>query len=160
MKKISIILLFSFCTLNSIFASSANVQLTTTIEDTNIIYQLYYDDNHRLISGDTNEIIVDSITTDGQTEDFYINATYNKNKGARISVDINAGPFKTTINGNEEFNSNIIPDVFYYHSNKTKLDAGKHKDKTVFKFYFYWSGNSELPSGNYISNVVINYSIV
>jgi len=142
MKKTIILLtiLFSLC---SIYAKDIDIKLKNSVSETDISYQLYYNDG-RVISGNTNEIVVQPLTSNGQTEDFYINATYNKNKGARINV---------------ETSSQIIPNVNYYNSNKTKLDAGRHIDKTVFKFYLNWEGNSNLAAGSYISNVAINYTI-
>jgi len=157
MKKTIILLtiLFSLC---SIYAKDIDIKLKNSVSETDISYQLYYNDG-RVISGNTNEIVVQPLTSNGQTEDFYINATYNKNKGARINVEVTPTEFTTILNGNVETSSQIIPNVNYYNSNKTKLDAGRHIDKTVFKFYLNWEGNSNLAAGSYISNVAINYTI-
>ena len=159
MKKLLTILTISAIALTSLVAKSAEVQLVNTIDETPVSYQLDYN-GYILDDGiDKYAIEVAPLTEDGSTEDFSVHATSNMNSDMAISVFVSPESFKTTLNdGSEAFDSQITPSV----NTSTKIDtllAGKHDSLLVNRFNLSWDGNSELPAGDYVSNVRIEYSI-
>jgi len=157
MKKLFSLLFISIFIISNIFAKSAQVELITNIPDTEITYQLYYNDE-LLAENEQKVISVNPLTEDGETLDFTILATYNKRKGDTLSVTITPTSFKATV-GSSVYDSEITPNVIYDSSNKTKLDSGRHVDKKIFGFHFEWEGDENLPAGNYASDIAINYTI-
>jgi len=167
MKKLLTILSISAIAMTSMFAmyspshsgKSAEVQLKTSIKETPVSYQLAY--NNEVLNDGVKDysIFVAPLTENGSTKDFTINATSNMNKDLAVTVKVSPDTFKTTLNnGKNDFDSNIKPQVNTISSLDT-LVAGKHISLLVNKFNLSWSGNSELPAGNYVSNVKIEYSI-
>ena len=159
MKKILTILALVTIAITSISAKSAQVQLNTSVSSTPVSYELYY--NNDKIADNTTEYGIEisrSLTEGGDTQDFTIKASSNLNNNLGVSVEIIPESFKTTLNGSTEYNSNIIPSVNTSHSVST-LYAGINTDKLVNKFKLAWGGNQNLPAGDYVSNVTINYSI-
>ncbi|MGD6729818.1 MAG: hypothetical protein ACPKMZ_01985, partial [Pleomorphochaeta sp.] len=83
----------------------------------------------------------------------------NKNSDMSVSVKVSPESFQTTLNnGTEAFDSKIIPSVNTYTSLET-IAAGLHSNLLVNEFNMSWSGNEELPAGDYVSNVKIEYTI-
>ncbi|MGD6731773.1 MAG: hypothetical protein ACPKMZ_11965 [Pleomorphochaeta sp.] len=146
--------------MTSIVAKSAQVQLTTVISESELTYELYY--NNSEIADSTTEYVIniaDSLSTGGETEDFTVLASSNKNSDMSVSVKVSPESFKTTLNnGTEAFDSKIIPSVNTYTSLET-IAAGLHSNLLVNEFNMSWSGNEELPAGDYVSNVKIEYTI-
>jgi hypothetical protein len=159
MKKILTILALSLIAITSMSAKSAQVQLNTSVDSTPVSYELYY--NNDKIEDNTTEydiFISRSLTEGGQTQDFTIVASSNLNSDLSVNVEIKPEAFETTLNGSTPYKSNITPSVNQINSVST-LSAGLNKDKLVNKFNLSWGGNKELPAGDYVSNVTINYSI-
>jgi len=164
MKKLLTILTITALTIAPMFAvvqldsKSAQVQLVNTIEETPVSYSLSYDEIF-LEDGTTNfEIEVAPLTQDGETENFRIHATSNMNKDMAVSVKVAPETFKTTLNGDDNFDSNILP-VVKNRINVDVLTAGKHNSLVVSEFHLDWEGDKDLPAGDYTSNVQIEYSI-
>ena len=157
MKKLLTIVALVAIAMTSMSAKSANVQLNTKIAETEVSYELSY--NNTVISdGSTFKIDVAPLTEDGKTDFFAIKASSNKNSDLSVNVKVTPESFKTTINGSTELDSGIVPGV------KTDVDvstitAGLHKDLTVNTFYLGWKGNPELTAGDYTSNIKVEYSI-
>lgn len=152
-----------WATLGSIFlySSSIDINLNTNVPTTFATYNLYYQDE--LITNDSAnfEIETNPISEDGHTESFYIIATSNLNLEKIISLKIVTNPFyniSNTSNDREQESSNVQPETIFVTRDYI-LEPGYNNEKTVAEFYFQWNGKSNLDSGDYQSNVVINYSI-
>ncbi|MGD1822713.1 MAG: hypothetical protein ACPKM0_08135 [Pleomorphochaeta sp.] len=159
MKKTLTILAISAIALTSVFAKSAQVQLNTSIEETEVSYQLSYKDTDISNGSSDFEIGVAALTQDGKTDLFSVNATSNQNDDMAVKVKVTPTSFSTTLNdGKKDFDSEITPKVNTEESISI-LEAGKHDDLLVNSFYLSWEGNSELPAGKYVSDVKIVYSI-
>ena len=160
MKKLLTILALVAIAMTSMSAKSAQVQLNTSIEETSVSYELAYN-NQILEDGTENfDILIDrSLTDGGQTQDFTVYASSNMNDDMAVTVKIDADTFQTTLNnGKDKFDSKIKPQVNTINSVST-LTAGLHKNLLVNKFNMSWGGNKELPAGNYVSDVKIEYTI-
>ena len=162
MKKILTILALVAITTSSLFAvvasgKSAQVQLNTSIKETEVSYNLYYN-NNVINDGATKQIEVAPLTEEGKTDFFTIKASSNKNSDLTINVSVTPETFKTTINGSTELDSNILPQV-NTEASLTTLTAGLHKDLTVNTFNLSWSGDENLTAGDYTSDIKVEYSI-
>lgn len=168
MKKLLSILTLSVFTISSLFAvavvtpnngKSAQVQLTTTIDQTQVTYNLSYI-NEVLEDGITEyKIDVAPLTQDGKTDFFSVHATSNMNSDLAVSVKVFPDKFRTQLNnGKNPYNSQITPEVTYDTQIST-LTAGKHTNYLVNKFYLSWKGDADLPAGDYVSDVKIKYSV-
>lgn len=138
---------------------NSTVNLNSSIEETSVEYELYYND--KLIEDETTKysINIDTpLTESGKTKNFRINANSNLNKDLSIYVYVRPYNFKTTINDDEVYDSKIYPEVKYNES-LSILNAGLNKDLTIRDFYLYWEGKEELPAGDYECNVKIIYFI-
>ncbi len=160
MKKLLTILALAAIVSTSIFAKSAQVQLNTSIEETEVSYQLAYGDVELEDGIETYDIDIDApLTEDGKTDLFTVYASSNKNSDMSVSVKVSPESFKTTLNnGTESYDSEITPSVNTYTSLET-IAAGLHSNLLVNEFNMSWSGNEELPAGDYVSNVKIEYTI-
>jgi len=159
MKKLLTILTLSAIALTSVFAKSAQVQLVTNIAETPVSYELAYAGDIIADGIEEYNILVAPLTENGQTQDFTVHATSNMNSDMAVSVNVSPETFKTTLNdGRDNFDSKILPQVNTINKLDT-LTAGKHVSLLVNKFNLSWSGNSELPAGDYESNVRIEYTI-
>ena len=159
MKKLLTILTLSAIALTSVFAKSAQVQLVTNIAETPVSYELAYAGDIIADGIEEYNILVAPLTENGQTRDFTVHATSNMNSDMAVSVNVSPETFKTTLNdGRDNFDSKILPQVNTINKLDT-LTAGKHVSLLVNKFNLSWSGNSELPAGDYESNVRIEYTI-
>ena len=159
MKKLLTILTLSAIALTSVFAKSAQVQLVTNIAETPVSYELAYAGDIIADGIEEYNILVAPLTENGQTRDFTVHATSNMNSDMAVSVNVSPETFKTTLNdGRDNFDSKILPQVNTINKLDT-LTAGKHVSLLVNKFNLSWSGNKELPAGDYESNVRIEYTI-
>ena len=144
---------------SEIIGQSADVQLKTNIAETPVSYQLAYNDEVIADGIESYEIGVQPLTEDGFTKEFTVVATSNLNSDLKVNVDVTPYSFKTTLNnGNDNYDSKITPKV-NTSTDITTLTAGKHVGLLVNQFNLSWKGNSELPAGDYVSNVKIEYSI-
>jgi hypothetical protein len=144
-----------------IYASSIDINLNTAVPSIFATYNLYYQDE--LITNDSAdfEIETNPITEDGHTESFYIIATSNLNLEKIISIKIITTPFyniSNTSNNGEQKSSNIQPETIFVTRDYI-LEPGYNNEKTIAEFYLQWNGKSNLDSGDYQSNVIINYSL-
>ncbi|MCY1151706.1 MAG: hypothetical protein OWP43_04695 [Sphaerochaetaceae bacterium] len=161
--KRRILSLLIWATLGSIFlySSSIDINLNTNVPTTFATYNLYYQDE--LVTNDSAdfEIETNPISEDGNTESFYIIATSNLNSEKIISLKIVTNPFYkiSNISSNGKQTSSKVQPVVIFISKDYLLEPGYNKDKTVAQFYLKWIGKSNLDSGDYQSNVIINYSI-
>ncbi|MGD1815649.1 MAG: hypothetical protein ACPKNR_01320 [Pleomorphochaeta sp.] len=157
MKKLLTILTISLIATAALFAKTAQVQLVTSVDETPVTYLLAYDGT-TINDGADYSITVKPLTQNDQTKDFTVTASSNKNNDLAISVSVVADTFKTKLNGNKVYDSNIQPKVNTSVDVDT-LTAGKHTNFLVNKFNLSWNGNADLPAGDYTSNVRIEYSI-
>jgi uncharacterized protein YxeA len=157
MKKILTLFIIGAIVMTSIFTKSAQIQLVNTIKETPVSYNLYYK-NEYILDKTVYSITVDSLAKDGETDKFEVTATSNMNKPLSINVKIDPKPFKTTLNGNKPYNSGIVPQV-EQDTKLIKLEAGKHENKLVNSFKLFWFGTEDLPAGDYVSNIKIEYTI-
>lgn len=159
MKKLLTILTISAIAMASLLAKSADVQLTTTIDETEVTYELSYV-NEVLVDGIKEyKIAVAPLTEDGKTDFFSVYANSNMNKDLSVSVKVFPDKFRTSLNnGQNPYNSQITPEVKYDTVINTIL-AGKHTNYLVNKFYLSWKGDANLPAGDYVSDVRIEYTI-
>ena len=157
MKKLLTILALVAIAMTSMSAKSAQVQLNTSIEETEVSYNLYYN-NNVINDGDTKQIDVAPLTENGSTDSFTIKASSNKNSDLTVKVSVSPETFKTTINGSTTLDSNILPQV-NTEASLTTLTAGLHKDLTVNTFNLSWNGNEDLTAGDYTSNIKVEYTI-
>ena len=158
MKKLLTILTLSAIALTSVFAKSAEVQLVTAIDETPVSYELAYAGDILADGLEEYSILVSPLTEDGKTQEFTVHATSNMNNDMSVSVDVKPESFITYLNGDELFDSEITPKV-NTNSQIDILEAGKHVNLLVNEFFLSWSGNEDLPAGDYESNVRIEYSI-
>ncbi len=160
MKKLLTILALAAIVSTSMFAKSAEVQLNTSIEETEVSYQLAYDGT--LLEDGIEEFDINisrSLTEGGQTQDFTVYSSSNKNSDMGVVVKIAADSFRTTLNdGTENYDSKITPSVNTI-SSLSKVPAGLQEKLLVNKFNLSWSGNEELPAGDYTSDVTIKYVV-
>jgi len=158
MKKLLTVLAITAIAMTSMFAKSAQVQLVNTIDETQVSYQLTYGAD--VLDGLTEySIEVDPLTQDGETGDFLVKSTSNMNSDLGVEVVVTPDFFRTTLNdGADEFNSEIKPSV-NTSTNLAIIAAGKHVGLLVNQFLLQWNGNADLPAGNYVSNVEIEYTI-
>ncbi len=160
MKRTITLLITLILTTTSIFAASANINLKNTIEETSVVYKLFY--NNDMIDNEEKSYeinILQPLTEGGNTNPFLIYASSNMNKDLSINVNVVPDSFKTTINNKSKIiNSNITPTVFSPLTYDT-LSAGKHENEIVYVFILSWDGNKDLVAGDYVSNVNIEYSI-
>ncbi len=165
MKKLLTILATALIVSTPLFAmlsftgQTADVQLKTNIAETPVSYELAYDGDVIKDQTTNYEIGVLTLTKDGSTKDFTVIATSNLNDDLSVLVDVIPSTFQTTLNnGSDNYDSGIKPSVNTSKEVST-LTAGKHVDLLVNKFNLSWSGDEELPAGDYVSNVKIMYSI-
>ncbi len=157
MKKLLTILTISLIATAALFAKTAQVQLVTSVAETPVTYLLAYDGT-TINDGADYSITVKPLTENDQTKDFTVTASSNKNNDLSIEVTVTPETFKTTLNGNTNYDSKIQPKVNKIVEVDT-LTAGKHVNYLVNKFNLSWTGNKDLPAGDYTSNVKIEYSI-
>jgi hypothetical protein len=158
MKRITTLLIFITFAITSIFAKTAQTQLNTSVDIVPLSYTLYYGQSELENGVEGYTIYTQSLAQANETEAFSLYATSNLNEDQSIVVKVHPHSFKTKLNGTTEYDSKIEPQA------KTieKLDvltAGKHDNLLVNKFVLTWGGKSDLPAGDYISNVYIYYSI-
>ncbi len=165
MKKLLTILTITLVTTASIFAmgpsrpyKSAEIQLNTTIDEYPVEYQLYYN-NVAIEDGGYKEIEVNPLTEGDSTEDFTIRSNSNMNNDLQVEVTVEPTSFKTVLNGDEVFDSEITPRVGWKRQINT-ITAGKHMDYLIYVFDLAWVGNENLPAGDYVSDVNIEYTII
>ncbi|NCD06626.1 MAG: hypothetical protein EOL97_10930 [Spirochaetia bacterium] len=159
MKKLLTILTITAIAMTSLLSKSAEVQLVTNIEETPVSYQLAYNNDVLADGIEEYSILVAPLTQNGETKDFTIHATSNMNSNMAVKVAVSPDTFRTTLNdGADAFDSGIKPEVNTSSSIDTLL-AGKHVSLLVNKFNLSWKGNADLPAGDYVSNVKIEYSI-
>ncbi len=157
-KKIFFSLIWAISSI-SVYSSSIDINLNTNVPSTYATYNLYYQEE--LIANETTDFSIEttSITESGQTESFSIVATSNLNSKRTIFIEIITNPFYNISNtslSEEQANSKIQPEAIFI-SKDYILEPGYNKDKKVSEFYLQWNGNSNLDSGDYQSNVIINY---
>ncbi len=160
MKKLFIIFIILIGVSLSLSAKNKDINLNTSIAETNVTYNLYYA-NDTIEDGTTNYEIYTygSLNRNGNTNYFRIHASSNMNKGLSVDLNVKPSSFKTTLNNeNDIYDSDITPIVYTPYMLKT-LPAGKNKNTLVSAFILYWQGKSDLPAGRYVSNVIIEYSI-
>jgi len=167
MKKLLSILILSVFTITSLFAvvsnpnngKSAQVQLITAIDETEVTYELSYVDEVLVDGIKEYKINVAPLTENGKTDFFSVHATSNMNSDLSVSVKVFPDKFRTSLNnGQKPYNSQITPEVKYDTVINT-ITAGKHTNYLVNKFYLSWNGKSDLPAGDYVSDVRIEYSV-
>ena len=159
MKKLLTILTLAAIAVTSMSAKSAQVQLNTSIEETPVSYELAYGSDVVADGIEEYSILVSPLTEDGKTDFFTIKASSNMNKDLGVKVSVTPTSFQTTLNdGKDAFDSKITPRV-NTTTNLSSISAGLHKNILVNQFNMTWSGNEELPAGNYVSNVKIEYTI-
>lgn len=159
-NKLLTILTISAIFTAALFAKEATVQLTNTVDAINFTYDLYYQDE-LIVADTTKTIAVGSITSDDLTNKFKILASGNQNSNKTVTVTIDPGYFKTKLNGSETYNytSTVLPQVIKDDNLILTLTPGLHEDVKVFGFYLKWTGDPNLPAGDYVSDISVEYTI-
>ena len=158
MKKLLTVLTITAIAMTSIFAKSAQVQLVNTIDETPLTYVLAYGDTEIKDGTEDFKIVVAPLTQDGHTELFTVRSNSNLNRDLGVKVVVSPSSFMTTLNGDDDYDSEIVPAV----NTKVKVDsisAGQNLNLLVNSFNLSWKGDDTLPAGDYVSNVKIEYTI-
>ena len=90
--------------------------------------------------------------------DFTIRVNSNLTSPRNVSVKITPESFKTVLNGTQIYDSKSTPIINTIIDRKV-VAAGINKDKEVYRFNMYIVGKPNLPAGQYISNVDVEYII-
>ena len=164
MKKTVLILLMAAIALSSLFAKSAEVQLNSNIDEAPLVYKLYRElETKELIeiTDETPYVVseINPLTTNTMITDFIIIANSNSNSDKSISVTITPGTFKTYLNEDEEYDTEITPIINVNGSSDSILPAGLNTDKEVYRFNIFVNGKPNLPAGDYVSIVNVEYKI-
>ena len=162
-KRKTIFILFVLgLNLVPIFAKSANLNLTSTIKETPLTYNLYRKtDNVLTLIKEDSIYTVDNInplTTNTMITDFSIIVNSNLNSSRSIKVKVTPSSFKTVLNGTRSFDSGITP-VINTIINRKVVEAGLNTDKEVYRFNIFIGGKPNLPAGEYTSIVNVDYLI-
>lgn len=162
MKKIFLLISIIIISSNICFAKEANVNISSNINETALSYNLYrkIDSQYTLI--DDGEVYkvdnLNSLNTNTMITDFTIRVNSNLNENKNVSVKITPSTFKTTLNGDQEFDSGLKPIINTIIDRKT-VYAGLNVDKEVYRFNIFISGRPNLPAGVYVSIVGVEYII-
>jgi hypothetical protein len=90
---------------------------------------------------------------------FRVHASSNMNSDLSVKVKVKPESFKTTLNsGDDKVDSKITPEV-KQGDFLDILKAGLNKNVLVNEFLLQWNGDADLPAGDYVSNVRIEYTI-
>lgn len=165
MKKVLAIALTALVSITALFAAdsikhdtkihgvSASVPYTAKLKyngvDTNAT-DIYFDNTNKTAW---------NLQNAGQTSDFSIVFSGNENTSPDFEVKVTASPFHTTLGNGDAYEA---PNELKINE-KTKLEsvkAGYHQDTEIYKFNISWNGaGNNLTAGDYISDVMITYSI-
>jgi|GEM_PF-2802217 hypothetical protein len=89
----------------------------------------------------------------------YVNG--NEPAARQMDVTITAGDFKNTTN--DKLTDSVKVTTYIGSAEKTSdsfaIAAGKHVDAKLAEFHFGWTGNADLPAGDYVSDISITYSV-
>ena len=147
--------------------------MSTFVENQNPEYALYYGLEKEEIKNNETKIVVNSLTKSGKTDLFsLVLIKSNMNKELKVDVAVKPSEFTTTLNKGKryakEFFSGITPSVNYILISGSSLESeryhytiesGIHTNLTVAQFNLDWPGDPDLPAGEYVSDITIDYSI-
>ena len=177
MKKLVTIFLITPIVVSSAFAQSdsKDILINGEVSKSEYTFTLLYDKEYLQegsIIGDTFNI---NIVSD--TKPFIVQRTGgNLNKDLSVSLSIAASPFTGLFDGEENYNTGVIPKVKaieegynytgieYDNQNESGeisllIKAGENKDiEDIAAFYFTINGDETIPAGNYQSTISITYT--
>ncbi len=162
MKKI--IILSFMILVASFFASAKNndITLDSSITEVPLEYELYrkIDDGLTLIENESVYTIdnLNPLTTNTMITDFTIRVNSNLNSSKNVNVTVSPSTFKTILNNDQIYDSNIKPIINTIIDRKT-VQAGLNTNKEVYRFNIFVCGKKNLPAGKYICNVNVQYTI-
>ncbi|NCD07735.1 MAG: hypothetical protein EOL97_16625 [Spirochaetia bacterium] len=162
MKKTFLLISILIIASTVCFAKEANVYLSSKIKETELSYNLYrkIESQYTLIeNGDVYQVNdINPLTTNTMITDFTIRVNSNLNEDKNVSVTITPSTFKTTLNGDQAFDSGVKP-IINTIIDKKIVYAGLNSDKEVYRFNIFIGGKPNLPAGIYVSNVDVEYII-
>lgn len=162
MRKIIFIFLFISIIASTLFANSTGVDIITQVDEVALDYRLYRKSNDTLtLLKDGETYVIDNLnplSTNTMITDFTIRVNSNLTSPKNVSVKITPKSFKTVLNGTQIYDSKSTPIINTIIDRKI-VAAGINKDKEVYRFNMYIVGKPNLPAGQYISNVDIEYII-
>ena len=181
MKKLITILALSALTLATTFASisvtedNRDIKINGAVKTAPYEFALSYNGS-AISDGSTLEDSYDLSTT-SKTKDFIVQRTAgNLNDDLDVDVSITAGAFIGEFNGEDKYNTGLIPEVKIvskdYSYEKSKEDKSKNSGSislvipagsnldtaNLAAFYLNIKGDSSIPAGNFISTVSVAYT--
>lgn len=163
MRRLSIFIISILFTVMYIQAAEATVYLDCIIDETPISYELYRkaENNKLTILGENTIYVINNINlldTNTRIENFTIIANSNLETEKTVTVDILPESFKTILDNNTIFDSQIIPIIDIIFNNPI-ISAGSHKNIEVYNFNIYITGRKNLPPGIYTCDIDVKYTI-
>lgn len=186
MKRILLLITVVLIIISPVFAltdeADSQVDIDALVDEIDYSLKLYYDsqeltDESVFSINSTNWILNDSAVVT-KTDNFVLEASGgNIFTPQRVTVTISPTSFIGTLDNNEEYVTDIIPEIrgvdgrvlrnsiINTETNvttvNTELPAGfQETDVNLLSFIFQWTGDSILPSGRYVSNIIISYKVI
>lgn len=173
MKKTIAILLVQAVVMTGVFAANenaANVTLNASVKSETYIPTLYYK-GASLVDGAA--IFSDGVdgssmwdlasTTPVTTDVFSVQVSGNENVSRYLKVTVKPGDFIATVDGvNHPANITITPEAtngVINDATGNKINAGKQSGAELCTFTLGWTGDANLPAGDYTSTVQIGYTV-
>ncbi len=175
MKKLLTIFALAALTITATFATSdkRDIKINGSVKQTSYTFSLAYNDTD-LSNGSTIEDSFD-LSKVSNTDNFIVKRTSgNLNDDLVLSVSIEAGSFIGEFNGNENYDTNLEPEVnlvstgYTYSNDYTKSNLGgmdiiipagaNLTSANLAEFYLAINGNSSIPAGSFVSTVLVNYT--
>lgn len=178
MKKLLSIFALAVLTLSATFATTttSDINVTGNVEEIRYNFDIMYN-TYKLTSGGT---IVDSIFLNVSTYTNYFivrRSAGNRNNNSVLTIGVKTNPFIGSFNGNEAYNTELIPEIeidesekYTYSETPTLINnnsdatmkviipAGAQESaKDLAAFKLLTKGNSSIPAGSFTS--IVNISI-
>ncbi len=175
MKKLLTIITLAALTITATFATTDNrdIKINGAVKASNYEFALSYDGT----SLNDESVLSDSfdLSTVSTTKDFIVQRTSgNLNDDLGVTVTVDAGSFIGEFNGEENYDTDLYPQVnivktgYTYRDAKTEGNAGKFgviidaganlKAADLAAFNLTINGDSSIPAGDFVSTVSIAYT--
>ena len=188
MKKLLILLLITHIAIASLIAvtpsdtNDKNIIINGAVAEESYDFSIYYKTDNGLAKINTDNYEIETVFDISQdrsaTKVFRLKRSPgNLNNDLKLQINLLPSEFVGTVNGKSGYKTGIVPLVRLFSNDSlvemenqtlnadgsTSADiiipAGKNKnEKMVMGFRFRIFGNTELPAGNYSSNVIFSYT--
>jgi len=188
MKKILALLLIASLALTSVIAddtsndSDRNITINGAVSEESYDFSIYFKSEAGLIKIDSNEYTIDTTYDLSEsrtaTKVFRLKRSAgNLNNDLKLDINLLPSEFVGTVNGKSGYRTGVTPTIKLFtndtlvelesqvkHSDGSTsaeiiIPAGRNKnEKLVLGFRFKMAGDSQLPAGNYTSNVIFSYT--